>query len=439
MSAIVKRLLAAFALLAVALPVCAATTAPEIAITGPIGPPMASYVQRSLAQAQKQSAPFVLVRLDTPGGLSDSMRRIIKAILASPVPVVCWVGPGGARAASAGTYILYACGFASMAPGTNVGAATPVALSPGGDSTTPAKPKTAEQRKVLNDAVAYITSLAQLRGRNAKWAEQAVRNADSITAETALKKKVIENIAPDPETLVKDLDGVSVPTNKGTVKLDTKGVTLKPIEQDWREQLLTVITNPTIAYLLFIIGIFGLLMEGLHPGFILPGTVGAISLILALFAFHALPVNYAGLALILLGVILFTAEAFVTSYGVLGVGGIISFVFGSIMLMDTHAPGYSLPRIYISSIAAAASVVILGLLIFVVRMRRRPVVSGREHMIGRTAVAIENFEGKGYVRIEGERWAAYSTEPIEKDQRVTVTDMDGLVLSVTPLIHSAED
>jgi len=439
MTAIVKRLLAAFVFLAAALPAFAATTAPEIAIAGPIGPPMADYVQRSLAQAQKQSAPFVLVRLDTPGGLSSSMRHIIKSILASPVPVVCWVGPEGARAASAGTYILYSCGYASMAPGTNVGAATPVMLSPGGDSTTPAKPKTAEQRKVLNDAVAYITSLAELRGRNAQWAVKAVRSADSITAKTALEKNVIDKIAPDPETLVTELDRVSVPAAKGTVKLDTRGVTLKPIEQDWREQLLTVITNPTIAYLLFIIGIFGLLMEGLHPGFILPGTVGAISLILALFAFHALPVNYAGLALILLGVGLLVAEAFVTSFGVLGIGGIVSFVFGSIMLIDTHAPGYTLPRIYISSIAAAASVVILGLLIFVVRMRRRPVVSGREHMIGRTAIALSDFEARGYVRIEGERWAAHTSESVKEGQRVTVTGMDGLVLSVSPEPHPVED
>lgn len=439
MTVIVKRLLAALLLAAVTLPAFAAKTAPEIAITGPIGPPMADYVQRSLRQAEKQSAPFVLVRLDTPGGLSTSMRTIIKSILASPVPVVCWVGPEGARAASAGTYILYACGYASMAPGTNVGAATPVALSPGGGSSTPAKPKTAEQRKVLNDAVAYITSLAQLHGRNADWAVKAVRDADSITAKTALAKGVINRIAPNPETLIGMLNGATVPSAKGTIKLDTRGVTLKTIHQDWREQLLTVITNPTVAYLLFIIGIFGLLMEGLHPGFILPGTVGGISLILALFAFHALPVNYAGLALILLGVILFVAEAFVTSYGTLAIGGIVSFVFGSIMLIDTHAPGYTLPRIYISSIAAAASVVILGLLIFVVRMRRRPVVSGREHMTGRTAVAISDFDGKGPVRIEGERWTATSPVPIRKGQRVTVTGMDGLLLSVSPESDTAED
>lgn len=438
MTVIVRRVLAALLIAAAALPAWAATTAPQIAISGPIGPPMADYVQRTLAQAAKEQAPLVLVRLDTPGGLSDSMRSIVKDILASPVPVVCWVGPEGARAASAGTYILYACGYAAMAPGTNVGAATPVSLSPGGGSATPAKPKTAEQNKVLNDAVAYITSLAQLRGRNAGWAEKAVRDGASITAQAALGKHVIERIAPDPRALLAALDGVSVPAAGGSVTLHTQDVTFKVRGQDWREQLLTVITDPTVAYLLFIIGIFGLLMEGLHPGVVLPGTVGAISLILALFAFHALPVNYAGLALIVLGVILFVAEAFVASFGALGIGGIVAFVFGSIMLIDTHAPGYALPRIYIGSIAAAASVIILGLLVFLVRMRRRPVVSGREHMIGRTAVALSDFRGKGYVRIEGERWAARSSAPVSAGQRVTVTGMEGLVLSVSPDSSSAE-
>ncbi len=436
MTHIVRRAVAALALLVAALPAFAGGVAPEIAISGPIGPPMAGYVERGLRQAAKDHAPFVLVRLDTPGGLSDSMRSIIKSILASPVPVVCWVGPEGSRAASAGTYILYACGYASMAPGTNVGAATPVALNPTGGSNTPAKPKTAEGKKILNDAVAYITSLAQLHNRNAAWAAKAVRDGDSITAKDALAKHVIENISSNPGILLAALDGVDVTTSRGTVKLHTDGVTLKPLEQDWREQLLTVITNPTVAYLLFIIGLFGLLMEGLHPGFILPGTVGAISLILALFAFHALPVNYAGLALIVLGVILFVAEAFVTTYGTLAIGGIVSFVFGSIMLIDTHAPGYTLPRIYIGSIAAAAGVVIFGLLVFVVRMRRRPVVSGREHMIGRTATALEDFDSKGTVRIEGERWSAVTTAPVRKGDRVIVNSLDGLVLSVTPQAHS---
>jgi len=424
--------MAALALAAMACPAVAAGTAPEIAISGPIGPPMASYVKRGLRQAAREHAPLVVIRLDTPGGLSVSMRSIIKDILASPVPVACWVGPEGARAASAGTYILYACGYASMAPGTNVGAATPVALNPGGGSDTPAKPETAEGKKILNDAVAYITSLAQLHNRNADWAAKAVRDGDSIAAKDALAKHVIDNVSSDPRALLAALDGVEIPTSQGKVKLDTRGVMLKPLEQDWREQLLTVITNPTVAYLLFIIGLFGLLMEGLHPGFILPGTVGAISLILALFAFHVLPVNYAGLALIVLGVILLVSEAFVTSYGALGIGGIVAFVFGSIMLMDTHAPGYTLPRIYIGSIAAAASVVILGLLYFLVRMRRRPVVSGLEHMIGRVATALADFDSKGPVRIEGERWSAVTRVPIRKGDRVTVNSVDGLVLSVSP-------
>lgn len=433
---VVSRSLAAFALLVTALSATAATTAPEIAIAGPIGPPMASYVHRNLAAAEKSHAPFVLIRLDTPGGLSHSMRSIIKDILASPVPVICWVGPEGARAASAGTYILYSCGYASMAPGTNVGAATPVALNPTGGSKTPAKPKTAEGKKVLNDAVAYIKSLAELRGRNADWAEQAVRDGASISAEAALDKHVIERLASNPNALLTALNGVEIPTTKGKVKLDTQGVTLKVRNQDWRERLLTVITNPTVAYLLFIIGLFGLLMEGLHPGFILPGTVGAISLILALFAFHALPVNYAGVALIVLGVIMFAAEAFVTSYGTLAIGGIVAFVFGSILLIDTHAPGYTLSHIYIGSIAAAAGIVIIGLVYFLVRMRRRPIVSGLEHMVGRTATALADFDSRGYVRIEGERWAAVTSMPIKQGERVMVNAVDGLVLSVSPEVST---
>ncbi len=432
MAAIVRCTLLAFALLFSVAPGIAGTVVPEIAITGPIGPPMAGYVQRTLGQAQRSAAPFVLIRLDTPGGLSASMRSIIKAILASPIPVVCWVGPEGSRAASAGTYILYACGYAAMAPGTNVGAATPVALNPTGGSNTPAKPKTAEGKKILNDAVAYIKSLAELRGRNAGWAEQAVRNGASITAKTALAKHVIDRIAPNPQALLVAINGLTVPTAKGAVTLHTDNVTLKIRNQDWREQLLTVITNPTVAYLLFLIGLFGLIIEGLHPGVILPGTVGAISLILALFAFHALPVNYAGLALIVLGVILFVAETFVTSYGTLAIGGIVAFVFGSIMLIDTHAPGYSLSRIYIGSIASAAGVIILGLLYLVIKMRRRPVVSGLAHMIGRVAVALSDFDSRGYVHIEGERWAAVTSVPLKRGERVIVNSIDGLVLSVSP-------
>jgi len=417
-----------------------ASAAPrQLAIDGPIGPPMASYVHRGLATARQQGSPFVVIRIDTPGGLSDSMRSIVKDILASPVPVICWVGPEGARAASAGTYILYACGLAAMAPGTNVGAATPVSLvSPGKSGTSP-EPKSAEGRKVLNDAVAYIRSLAELRGRNADWAETAVRTGASISAKTALEKGVIDRIAPDVPALLDAIDGTKVPAANGPVAISSKGTQPETLAPDWRERFLQVITNPTVAYLLFIIGIFGLLLEGLHPGFFLPGTVGAISLILALFAFHALPVNYAGLALILLGAGLLVAEAFVPSFGTLGLGGIAAFVIGSIILLDTHAPGYTLPRIYIGAAGGIAAIALGGLVYFVVRMRRRPIVSGREAMVGSEAVALEDFAARGWVRAAGERWRAQCEVPVHKGDRLRVESVDGLTLSVSPIAGPRED
>lgn len=410
----------------------ASSRVPVLEIDGAIGPPAAEYVGRALHQAVRARAPFAIIRINTPGGLSDSMRSIVQDILASPIPVVCWVGPEGSRAASAGTYILFACGLAAMAPGTNVGAATPVELSSLGGSSTPAEPKTAEQNKVLNDALAYIRSLAQLRHRNVQWAEKAVRHGASLTAEEALKENVINLIAPDLTTLVTELNGRSVPAENGSHRLTTGDVVLYASGPDWRERFLAVITTPTVAYLLFIIGIYGLLLEGFHPGFFLPGTVGAISLILALFAFHALPINYAGLGLILLGAAMLIAEAFLPTFGTLGFGGIAAFVVGSIMLMNTHAPGYSLPRIYIGSVGAAAAVVLGGLVFFVVRARRRPVVSGREHMIGLRAIALEDFAETGMVRVEGERWRARTRLPVHKGDAVIVESVEGLTLSVHP-------
>ncbi len=434
MRSILVRALATLLLAASALPAVAAPQpAPRlIAIDGAIGPPMASYVERALNAARKDKAPFVVIRLDTPGGLSTSMRTIIKAILAAPMPVVCWIGPEGARAASAGTYILYSCGLATMAPGTNVGAATPVQLGGPGGNNTPVKPKTAEQNKVLNDAVAYITSLAQLRGRNAEWAEKAVRDGASLTAVQALKKNVVELLAPNLPALLTAIDGRAVPANGGVVTLHSQGLNLRKIERNWTERFLAVIATPTIAYLLLMIGIFGLLMEGLHPGFFLPGTVGAISLIVALFALHALPVSYAGLILIFLGAALLVAEAFVPSFGTLGLGGIAAFVIGSIMLFNGSAPGFTLPKMYIGSAGFVAALALGGLIYLLVRMRRRPVVSGREHMIGRTAVALEDFTGTGYVRAEGERWRAQSGSPVKKGETVIIEALEDLTLRVHP-------
>ncbi|MGH8273385.1 MAG: NfeD family protein [Terriglobia bacterium] len=435
MRSIVVCVLAAV-LLALGAAPAAAAPKPEpqlIAIDGAIGPPMEDYVARALGVAKKRHAPFVVIRLDTPGGLSTSMRKIIKTILAEPMPVVCWVGPEGARAASAGTYILYSCGLATMAPGTNVGAATPVELSGLGGSKTPAKPKTAEQNKVLNDAIAYITSLAELHDRNAKWAEKAVRDGASLTAKQALQKDVVELLAPDLPTLLTKLDGRKIPVAGGkTVTIHSQGTSLHAIRENWRERFLAVIATPTIAYLLLMIGIFGLLMEGLHPGFFLPGTVGAIALILALFALHALPVNYAGLILIFLGAALLTAEAFLPTFGTLGFGGIVAFVIGSIMLFNSPAPGFTLPRVYIGSAAFVAALGLGGLVYFLVRMRRRPVVSGREHMIGLAATALEDFAETGWVRAEGERWRAQTISPVQKGETVIIESIKDLTLSVRP-------
>lgn len=412
---------------------------PLVTISGPIGPSTADYVARTLTAAERGKAPFVVIRIDTPGGLSRSMRKIIHHILAAPVPVICWVGPPGARAASAGTYILYACGLSAMAPGTHVGAATPVSLL-GSARSTPPKPATAAGKKRLNDAIAYLRSLAELRGRNVNWAETAVRDAASISASQALKLHVIDLTAANLPALLSRINGLAVPVASGkTVRIDTTGIALNPAEPDWRERLLGVITAPTMAYLLFIIGLYGLLLEGLHPGTIVPGVVGAIALILALFAFQSLPVNYAGLALILLGMALVVAEAFVPSFGALGLGGLSAFIAGSILLIDTHAPGYALPPIYIGSIAAAAGLSLGLVLYLILRVRHRPVVSGRERMIAAQAVALEDFDVSGLVRVEGERWQAQSDSPVHRGDKLTVTAIQGLKLTVHPIKPSSKE
>jgi membrane-bound serine protease (ClpP class) len=348
------------------------------------------------------------------------------------VPVVCWVGPEGARAASAGTYILYSCGLATMASGTNVGAATPIALSGSGGSKTPAKPKTAEQHKVLNDAIAYITSLAELRHRNAKWAEKAVRNAASLSAKQALKKNVVNLLAPNLPALLKKIDGSKVPAANGTVTIHSAGTSLQPIGRNWREGFLSALANPTIAYILLMIGIYGLILEGLHPGVFLPGTVGAIALILALFALNALPIDWAGFALIILGALMLVAEAFLPTFGTMGIGGIVAFVIGSILLFDSPAPGFTLPRVYIGSAAFVASLALGGIVYFLVRMRRRPVVSGREQMVGMRATALEDFAENGWVRAAGERWKAQSVTPVHKGDTVVIESMRDLILRVHP-------
>jgi membrane-bound serine protease (ClpP class) len=423
-------------------------------VKGAISPAMADYVHRGLADAQKQGDAAVILRMDTPGGLSLSMRDIIHDILASNIPVIGYVAPSGARAASAGTYIMYACQIAAMAPATNLGAATPVQIgglptptsptpAPAGKAGKQAQPEghqggSTEERKVLNDAIAYIRGLAAMRGRNAEWAESAVRNAASLTSTEALKMHVIDLIADNVPDLLKRCDGRRVRMADGMVTVHTAGATVVTVEPDWRTKLLAVITDPNIAYLLMLIGFYGLFFELWHPGYILPGVAGIICLLLALFAFQVLPVNYAGLALILLGIGFMVAEVFVQSFGALGIGGVIAFVIGSVMLFDTGTPGYGVSIALILSLGILSALFFIGIATMAVRARRRPVVSGREEMIGLSGMAKEAFEAdvhgryRGSVHVHGEDWRAESAEPIADGAPVRITAMDGLTLTVQP-------
>ncbi len=415
----------------------------QLTIEDVIGPATDDYIERALESATEAQAELVLIRMDTPGGLDTAMRGIIKNITNSSVPVATYVAPTGARAASAGTYILYASHVAAMAPGTNLGAATPVQLGgmPGPKQEDQEKEKSkpastssndAKRNKVINDAVAYIRGLAELHGRNQEWAEKAVREAASLQASEALKLNVIDIIAASVPDLLKQLDGYEVTVLGQKQTLQTDGLVIVEIEPDWRSRFLSVITNPNIAYILMLIGIYGLIFEFSNPGSIVPGTVGAICILLALYSFQLLPINYAGMALILLGVALMVGEAFQPSFGVLGIGGTIAFVIGSIILMDTDVPGFGIDISVIVTFAAISVLVFIFVIGMALKARHRPVVSGMEELLGGNAIVLEDFEGKGAVSIHSERWNAISDMPLHKGQKVKVKAINGLILQVEP-------
>ena len=410
------------------------STAILLEVKGPIGPPSVSYIERALKDASSRQSPLLILQLDTPGGLDASMREIIKLLLTSPVPVVTFVAPSGARAASAGTYILYASHVAAMAPGTNLGAATPVQMA--GKTNPGNKEPDGEsdmQRKIIKDAEAYIRSLAQLRGRNVEWAVKAVRNAKSLSAEEALQKNVIDIVATHVPDLLAQLDGKEIKLINQTKVLQTSGLTIKKIEPDWHTQLLSFITNPNVAYILMLIGIYGLIFEFASPGTLIPGIVGTVSLMLSLYAFQVLPISYAGFALMLFGLALMIAEAFAPSFGILGLGGGLAFIIGSIFLMDTSAPGYGISPALVGTLGLLNLAFFAFVLGAVIQARKRPVVTGTDIMVGTKAVALEDFGSEGKVKTKGEVWQARSPVPVQADQDLKITGTDGLVLLVTPL------
>jgi membrane-bound serine protease (ClpP class) len=372
------------------------------------------------------------------------MRDIIKAILASRVPVAVFVGPSGARAASAGTYILYASHIAAMAPGTNLGAATPIQIGMPSPASPPAgadkeKGKKDEDhqdtlsRKQVHDAAAYIRGLAQLRGRNADWGERAVREAVSLSADEALAQKVIDLTARDVNDLVTKADGRKVTTTAGERTVATSGANIVTLEPDWKSRFLAIITEPSVALILMMLGVYGLFFEFANPGFVLPGVIGGIALLIGLFALNMLPVNYAGLALVLLGLSFMIAEAFFPSYGSLGVGGIIAFAVGAVMLIDSDVPGFGIPYWLIGTLAFVSAVFIFIVGAVALRARKRPIVTGHEELIGSMGVVIEDSGTDGWARVHSEQWRVHSPVPLRRGQDVRVTGRDGLVLMVTPI------
>jgi membrane-bound serine protease (ClpP class) len=426
----------------------AAEKAVVLDINGAIGPAVADYIARELGAAKPGETGLIILRMNTPGGLDSAMRRIIAAILASPVPVATYVAPRGARAASAGTYIAYASAVAAMAPGTNIGAATPIQLrgpsflpgggnEPSGQNGGQSKEKTGEPadtetRKIINDAAAYIRSLADLNGRNAEWGVEAVRNAASLSAAEALRLHVIDVIADDIPDLLRQSDGRTVRVAGKPQRLMTAGLASEVVAPGWSIELLAIITDPNVAFILMMIGVYGVIFEFLSPGAVAPGVVGAVSLLVALYALNLLPINYAGVALVALGVILMVMEAHIGAFGALGIGGLAAFVIGALMMFPEQGTGFGLSLPVLAALAIVSFAFFTLLIALVVGGRRRRVVSGGEALVGAEGETVSWQGSEGQVRVAGEIWLARTARPLPPGARVKVVGRDGLVLVVEP-------
>ena len=425
-------------------------------LDGALGPATADLVIRSIADATDAGARALVIRMDTPGGLDKSMRDVVKEILAADIPIITYVAPDGARAASAGTYIAYASHIVAMAPATNIGSSTPVSIAPGPGTPTPGAPPgggspagdggadgepgdagqsapastDAMTRKIINDAVAYLQSLAELRGRNIEWAEETVRYGANLRASEALERNVIDLVASDLRSVLEQIDGRSVTMNTRTVTLNVADAGIRVVETDWQHDLLSIIADPTIAYGLLIFGIYGLILEFYNPGMIFPSVIGIICLLLGAYGLQMLPINYAGLGLIVVGIGLMIAEVFTPTLGIMGVAGVVAFVIGSVILMDTEAPGYQVPFLVIGAFAAASAGLTMFAIGAAVQARRRAVVTGQEAMVGQSVEALEDFTGSGHVWAFGERWRAVADGAVSKGESLVVTGIDGLTLRV---------
>ena len=399
-----------------------------VKISGAINPAVAEYVSHEISQANTEMDALIVLHMDTPGGLDTSMRQIIKKIQKSEVPVASFVAPSGSRAASAGTFITIASHIAAMAPGTNIGAAHPVNMMGGGSDSEQAKTM---EKKVVNDAAAYIRSLAEHRKRNAHWAELAVVNSVSISAEEALKLNVIDLVANDVKALVLAVNGRKVQVVTGDVTLKTENLEIIFHEMNPRQKMLDIISNPNVAYILMMVGMVGLYFELSNPGLILPGVIGAISLILALYAMQTLPINYAGLLLILLGAILFIAEISIMSYGLLSVSGVISIFLGSTMLIDSEDPAMQISRAILYPTLGLTIVLSIGIIVLATRTRNLRKLGGMEGMIGETGLVKESLNLHGSVLVHGELWEAESDTQVNEGEMVRVDSIEGLKIKVS--------